>query len=81
MTDELGILDLLTVRGFDPDCKAKLVRHQDKRYDIAQLQRDNWLDHYQAHQARDIFGNCDFIVTFIGDGVSARFRTYSSSTR
>ena len=68
MTNELGILDLLTVCGFDPNCKSKLVRHQDKRYDIPTLIRDGWLDLYQAHQARDIFGKCDFIVTFSGDG-------------
>ncbi len=68
MIDDLGILDLLTIRGFDPECKSKLVRHQDKRYDISTLVRDGWFDLYQSHQARDIFGNCDFIVAFSGDG-------------
>ncbi len=33
-TIELGILDLLTLRGFDPNCRAKLVRHEDTRFDI-----------------------------------------------
>ncbi len=64
----LGILDLLTMRGFDPKCRAKLVRHQDKRYNLEQVTRDGWLDLYQAHQAKDIFGKCDYIVTFSGDG-------------
>lgn len=74
MTDELGILDLLTLRGFDPACKAKLVRHQDKRYDIPALAREGWLDLYQSHQARDIFGACDYIVSFSGDsGTRAKF--------
>lgn len=74
MADELGILDLLTVRGFDPGCKSKLVRHQDKRYDIPTLIRDGWFDLYQSHQTRDIFANLDFIVTFTGDGgTRARF--------
>ena len=41
---------------------------QDKRYDIPTLARDGWLDLYQSHQARDIFGTCDFIVAFSGDG-------------
>ena len=67
-TTELGILDLLTLRGFDPKCKAKLVRHQDKRFDIRALVRDGWIQEYQSLQARSIFGKCDFIVTFIGDG-------------
>jgi len=65
---QLGILDFLTPRGFDPNCTAKLVRHQDKRYDVQQLIRDDWIDLYQAHQSKDIFGKCDYIVTFTGDG-------------
>jgi len=68
MEEEFGILDLLTIKGFDPKCKSKLVRHQDKRFDIANLIRDGWIDLYQAHQARSIFGDCDYIVTFTGDG-------------
>lgn len=67
-TTELGILDLLTLRGFDPKCKAKLVRHQDKRFDIRDLVRNGWIEEYQSLQARSIFGKCDFIVTFMGDG-------------
>lgn len=68
MADTLGILDLLTVRGFEPSCKSKLVRHQDKRYDIPSLIREGWFDLYQSHQATDIFGKCEYIVSFIGDG-------------
>ena len=68
MTESLGILDLLTIRGFDPKCRAKLVRHQDKRFDIPTLIRDGWFDQYQSHQARDIFGDCNYIVSFTGDG-------------
>ena len=68
MTNELGILDLLTVRGFDPKCKSKLVRHQEKGKDIPALIRDGWMDLYQSHQLKNIFGTCEFIVTFIGDG-------------
>ncbi|MCA9240642.1 MAG: GIY-YIG nuclease family protein [Planctomycetales bacterium] len=68
MSDELGILDLLTLRGFDSKCKSKLVRHQDKRYDVPTLIREGWIDLYQSLQARSIFGDCDYIVTFTGDG-------------
>ena len=68
MSEKLGILDLLTVRGFDRTCKSKLVRHQDKRFDIPTLIRDGWIDLYQARQSRSIFGDCDCIVTFTGDG-------------
>ena len=69
MTDkQLGILDLLELCGFDSNCKSKLVRHQDKRFDVQELIRDGWLDLYQAHQSKNIFGKCDYIVTFCGDG-------------
>jgi len=64
----LGILDFLAPRGFDPNCAAKFVRHQDKRYNIQKLINDGWFDLYQAHQSRDIFGKCDYIVAFAGDG-------------
>ena len=74
MTQKLGILDLLTTFGFDANCKAKLVRHQDQRYDIPTLIRDGWMDMYQCLQAKNIFGKCDYIVSSIGDGgTRARF--------
>jgi hypothetical protein len=68
MLNELGIVDLLVMRGFDPQCKAKLVRHQDHRYDVSSLLRDGWIEVYQAHQGKPIFHDCKCIVTFIGDG-------------
>lgn len=68
MNNQLGILDLLTLRGFDSKCTAKLVRHQDKRFDMEALIRDGWFELYQSLQVRDVFGSCDFIVAFCGDG-------------
>ena len=68
MTEEFVILDLLVSRGFDPSCKTKLVRHQDKNYDIPALIRDGWMDVYQALQGKDIYKGCEYIVTFTGDG-------------
>ena len=70
MADELGILDLLTLRGFDPRCKSKLVRHQDKDLDMDVLINEGWLDHYQSLQnkRKHVFRDCDYIVTLIGDG-------------
>jgi len=70
----LGILDLLALRGFDPNKPAKLVRHQDKRYDVLQLLRDRWLETYQCYQSRPVFDGLDFIVSFVGaGGTRARF--------
>ncbi len=36
-TKPLGIVDLLVLRGFDRTRPAKLVRHQDARYDVHDL--------------------------------------------
>ena len=71
MEDQLGICDLLTLRGFDSGCKSKLVRHQDND---GKLINEGWLDRYQALQGKPIFRDCDFIVVLIGDeGTRAKF--------
>ena len=56
---QVGIRDVLEKYGFDPRCKTKLVRHT-KFY--------NYLELYQATQEDDVFHECDFIVSFTGDG-------------
>lgn len=49
-------------------------RHQDKRWDSHDLLRRGWLDVYQSFQARPVFDNLDFIISFIGvGGTQARF--------
>lgn len=71
---DLGILDLLELRGFDRQQAAKLVRHQDRRYDVHDLYRRGWLGAYQAFQARPIFHRNSRIVSFLGmEGGRARF--------
>ena len=39
MKDPIGIVDLLEHYGFDSTAKCKLVRHQDRQYDVAELRR------------------------------------------
>lgn len=74
MTTELGIVDLLKLFGFDDRSKAKLVRHQDTRYDVNELIRNGWFHLYQSLQGRPVFEGCDQIVSFVGDGSGrARF--------
>jgi hypothetical protein len=63
---DIGILDLLALCGFDPACRSKLVRHQDKRYDVQEMLRRGWIDAYQSFQGRKIFERFDYIVSFIG---------------
>lgn len=61
----LNIVELLSLRGLDTDSKIKLVRHQDKRYDIQELRRQGLLELYQSYQAKPVF-ECDYVVSFIG---------------
>lgn len=72
-SSDLMMLDLLERCGFDRSCRAKLVRHQSKKYDIQELIRKGWLDAYQQFQTRPIFKGLDCIVSFVGfDGTKAR---------
>jgi len=68
MSKEIGIVDLLRLCGFDPSCRSKLVRHQDKRWESHDLLRSGWLDVYQSFQSRPVFDNLDYIISFIGVG-------------
>ena len=69
----LGILDLLSLRGFDPKTKAKLVRHQHARYG-SELYKRGWFEPYQRFQGKPIFDGCDYVVSFVGAGQTrARF--------
>jgi hypothetical protein len=69
----MNIVELLHLRGLNPAAKVKLVRHQDKRYDVSEIYRTGHLETYQSYQAKPIF-ECDYIVAFIGlEGSLARF--------
>lgn len=78
----LGIVDLLRLKGFDPTRSAKLVRHQDtrydvlhdRRYDVHDLLRRGLLEIYQSYQSKPVFDGCDVIISFVGEeGTKARF--------
>lgn len=72
----ITIQELLYNRGLDRKASIKLVRHKDRRLDLYNLYRSNrpkFLD-YQNRQSRDVFKDCQFIVSFIGEaGLTARF--------
>ncbi len=71
---QLGILELLKLRGFDVHQPAKLVRHQDPRCDVNDFVRRGWFEFYQATQAKPRFRHCKRIVSFVGaGGTKARF--------
>lgn len=73
METVLGILDLLQLRGYDSKRPAKLVRHQDSRWDVHDLLRRGWFETYQARQSKPVFDGCEYIVSFVGlEGTKAR---------
>jgi hypothetical protein len=62
----LSIKDLLSLRGLDTNARVKLVRHQDKRYDVMDLHRKRLIELYQSYQSRPVFDGCAYIVSFLG---------------
>lgn len=72
----ITIQELLYNRGLDKTAAVKLVRHKDRRcdlYSIYRNDREKFLE-YQSTQKNDIFSNCKYIVSFIGEeGLLARF--------
>jgi len=65
---EIGILDLLRLKGFDATRRVKFVRHQDARVDVHDFLRRGWLGAYQSYQGRPVFDKADALVVFVGVG-------------
>ncbi len=62
----MNLSELVAMRGFDLSKKIKLVRHQDQNYDTQNLYKLKMLDFYQTLQSNDVFGNCEYILSFFG---------------
>jgi len=70
---DIGIIDVLGLFGFKPD-RSKMVRHQDKRFNISQDSSRELIEAYQAYQNKPVFDNIERIVSFAGgDSTHARF--------
>jgi len=65
----MNLLEILKIRGFDISAKTKMLRHQDKRFDVEMLFRKGLIEAYQSVQSKDVL-NCDYIISFIGRGGS-----------
>lgn len=58
---------LKTQSGILENSTVKIVRHKDNRQEYRHISKDRVaLLEYQKEQASDIFGECDYIVSFIG---------------
>jgi len=57
---------ILIPLGLNTNKRIRLVRHQDKRFDIEQLYRNNQIEIYQEYQSKPVFLNSDIIISFIG---------------
>jgi len=71
---EIGLIDILKLAGFDSSLSTRLVRHQDRRYPLAEFRRRGWLELYQSYQSKPKFHGVDQIVSFYGlPGARAAF--------
>ena len=71
---DIGVIDILKMRGFEFSGKCLFVRHQHSRYPIEELRRNEWIDLYQRYQGRDVFGGVEQFVSFCGlPGTRASF--------
>ncbi|HEK9102646.1 hypothetical protein KFD70_21625 [Bacillus pfraonensis] len=67
----LTLKTLLTMYGLDCSrTDIKLVRHKDSRINLAELYEKGEFELYQQHQEKDIFKNCTYIVSFLGNNDS-----------
>jgi len=83
----ISIRELLSLRGLDVNKRIKVVRHKDSRKEVVirgKLEQGNPYDWYrynrelfigyQSEQAKEVFKDVDYIVSFIGEqGTTARF--------
>ncbi len=62
----LRIAELLGLRQLDTTSNIKIIRHQDKIYDVDKLRRFGQLERYQSYQGGHKFDGCGFVVSFTG---------------
>lgn len=70
----MNLTELIRMRGFDLSQKVKIVRHQEKDYDVNLLYKNDWIEFYQSIQSKERFKDCDYILSFLGtEGTKAVF--------
>lgn len=65
----IGLYELLKNRGLDSTKKIKIIRHQDPRFDIQELEQGGFIELYQSYQTGLRF-NCEYLISTIGQEFS-----------
>lgn len=66
----LTVSEMLKYGGIDTNAKIKLARHKDSRegVNLEELVHSGMFEIYQTYQERDVFKECDYVVSFIEGG-------------
>jgi hypothetical protein len=64
-TSQITLFELLKARGFDGFDNARMVRHEDRGFDLQALRDEGQFDFYQGYQSSHIF-NRDYMLAFFG---------------
>ncbi|MBS4022536.1 MAG: GIY-YIG nuclease family protein [Dethiobacter sp.] len=67
----MNLTEILKIRGFDSCSTTKLLRHKDnKTHDLKMLYESGMIQTYQSVQSKDIFRDCDYVMSFLGTEAS-----------
>lgn len=63
----MNILDLKQFSRFENSKNVKVLRHRSVREDLWALVREGRFEQYQSEQSWDVFGNAEYIISFIAE--------------
>lgn len=63
----MKLLDLKHFQQFSSSQKVKVLRHKSSDENLWDLRRNGRFDEYQNHQAWDVFGDAEYIISFIAE--------------
>jgi len=64
------VSEMLKYGRINPNARIKLARHKDNRegINLDELMHIGMFETYQSYQERDVFKDCDYVVSFISEG-------------
>ncbi|MEM4992241.1 GIY-YIG nuclease family protein [Priestia sp. SB1] len=65
----LTVTEMLKYGGIDTNARIKLARHKDSRegVNLEEIAHLGMFEIYQSYQEKDVFKDCDYVVSFIGE--------------